>query len=112
MTRTTPERTDVLLRASVGEGELRDVGWGPHDVGRHIGDKWNRTDVWYGVPLGAENRVVGRHMNVRGLRVEAQLVLPGDPGVALVLFGGGGHANRPDALRLLDARSDQLPVRM
>jgi hypothetical protein len=94
-------RPHVLLGAGVEERVLRDVEGPAEDVGGGVADERDRADLGLRAPLGTEDRVVRRVVDVGGVRVELDLVLARDTGEALRL-GRGGNLDAADLLGLLD----------
>ena len=64
-------RREVLLRSGVNQRVLRDVDRAAEHVGRGVGDQRHGADVRQTGELGAEDRVVGRHVHVGRARDRA-----------------------------------------
>jgi hypothetical protein len=96
-------RSEVLLGAGVDHREfVRGHGAG-EDVARHVGDEGNGPDLGPIVPLGAEDRVVARHVHIGGRWIELDLGLLEDGAEDPVLLGGD-RIYLPVALGFLDGR--------
>ena len=84
-----PRRGQVLLGAAEDDAVLAHVHRAGQEVGGHIAHDGHVPGVGHVLPLGAVDGVIGTVVEVAGLGIQLELVLPGDVGVVLVLARGG-----------------------